>query len=73
MNSEVTKKIKLQKNAAILLIIVPLFMLLSYIGKSDFDQYGINNYAICGALIVLIICGGIGLNNSLRKQGELKN
>jgi hypothetical protein len=30
MNSEVTKKMKSQKNAAILLIIAPLFMLLSY-------------------------------------------
>lgn len=71
MNNEISKKIKSQKNAAILLIIVPMIMLISYLGKSDFEEYRINNYIICGGLIVLIICGGIGLNNSFRKQREL--
>jgi hypothetical protein len=73
MNNEKTKKIKSQKNVAILLIIVPIIILISYIGKTDFDKYGMNNYVLCGALIVLIICGGIGLKNSLRKERELSN
>ncbi|EPR72223.1 hypothetical protein ADIWIN_2723 [Winogradskyella psychrotolerans RS-3] len=67
MNNEVNK-VKSQKNAAILLIIVPLIILTSYLGKTDFDKYGVNNYIISGALIVLIIIGSIGLKNSLRKQ-----
>tara|TARA_R110001606_G_C15096920_1_gene619236 strand:- start:208 stop:429 length:222 start_codon:yes stop_codon:yes gene_type:complete len=73
MNNEISKKIKSQKNAAILLIFVPMIMLISYIGKTDFEEYGINNYGICASLIILMICGGIGLKNSLRKQRELKN
>jgi len=70
MNDKEAKKIKSQKNAAILLIVVSIIMLISYMGKTDFDKYGLNNYIICGALIVLIICGSIGLKNSLRKQKE---
>ena len=73
MNNEKSKKIKSQKNAAILLIIVPIIILISYLGKMDFDKYGMNNYVICGALVVLMICGGIGLKNSLRKQKEFNN
>jgi hypothetical protein len=73
MYNEKKKKIKSQKNAAILLIIVPIIILTSYIGKADFDKYRINNYLICGALIVLIICGAIGLKNSIRKERELNN
>ncbi|REE08325.1 hypothetical protein DFQ09_1073 [Winogradskyella pacifica] len=69
MNSEV-KKVKAQKNAAILLIIGPLILLISYLGKTDFDKFGVNNYMISGAFIVLIIIGSIGLKNSLRKQKE---
>ncbi len=71
MIEEKSRKIKSQKNAAILLIFGPLILLISYIGKADFDKYGINNYVICGCLFVLMICGGIGLKNSLRKQKEL--
>jgi hypothetical protein len=73
MDSEVSKKIKSQKNAAIFLIFGPMIMLISYLGKSNFNEYGINNYGICGGLLVLMICGGIGLRNSLRKQREFKN
>jgi hypothetical protein len=73
MYNEKKKKIKSQKNAAILLIIVPILILISYIGKTDFDKYGMNNYFIFGALIVLIICGAIGLKNSIRKERELNN
>ena len=71
MNDEKIKNIKSQKNAALLLIFGPLILLISYIGKTDFDKYGINNYVICLSLFVLIICGGISLKNSLRKQKEL--
>ena len=71
MNDKKIKNIKSQKNAALLLIFGPLILLISYIGKTDFDKYGINNYVICLSLFVLIICGGIGLKNSLRKQKEL--
>ncbi|WP_179334122.1 hypothetical protein [Winogradskyella costae] len=71
MTKEVNK-VKSQKNAAILLIIVPLILLISYLGKTDFDAYGLNNYIISGALIVLIIIGSIGLKNSLRKQKKQK-
>ena len=71
MNSEKSKKIKSQKNSAILMIIVPLIILITYMGKTDLDKYGINNYVICGALLVIITLGIIGLNNSLRKQKEM--
>lgn len=67
MNKERRKKIKSQKNAAVLLIIVPLIILISYISKSDFQEHGINNYIICGGLLVLIICGLVGFSNSLKK------
>ncbi len=72
MNEPKSKKIKSQKNAAILLIILPIILLISYIDNTDFDKYRLNNYVICGALIVLVICGGIGLKNSLHKERELK-
>lgn len=65
------KKIKSQKNSAILLIIVPIIILITYIRKTDLDKYGVNNYVICGALLVLITIWIIGLNNSLRKLKEL--
>jgi hypothetical protein len=70
MTEKEIKKIKSQKNAAILLIIAPIIMLISYLGEPDFNEYGLNNYIICGALVVLIICGSVGLKNSLRKQKE---
>ncbi len=73
MNSDKRKKIKSQKNAAIFLIIVPMIILISYLAKTDFDKYEMNNYVACGALLVLMICGGIGLKNSLRKEKELNN
>ena len=63
-------KVKIQKNAAILLIAFPLILLISYLGKNDFDKYGLNDYISIGSLIVLIICGGISLKNSLRKNKE---
>jgi len=43
MIGEKSRKIKSQKNAAILLIFGPLVLLIPYIGKADFDKYGINN------------------------------
>ncbi|HRE78101.1 MAG TPA: hypothetical protein PLL09_09795 [Flavobacterium sp.] len=73
MDYEKRRKIKSQKNAAILLIIVPFIIIIRYISKNDFDKYGVNNYIICSALFVLMICGGIGLKNSLSKQRELDN
>jgi hypothetical protein len=73
MHKDMSKKIKSQKNAALFLIFVPMIILISYIGKSDFDTYGVNNYVICGALLILMFCGGVSLNNSLRKQRELKD
>ena len=39
--------------------------------QNAINKYGINNYVICLSLFVLIICGGISLKNSLRKQKEL--
>lgn len=73
MNNELRKKIKSQKNAGLALIFVPMVILISYVGKSNFNEYGINNYLISGALFFLMICGGIGLRNSLRKEKELNN
>ncbi|QNK78215.1 MULTISPECIES: hypothetical protein [Winogradskyella] len=71
MTEKEIKKIKSQKNAAIILIIVPIIMLISYLGKTNFNEYGLNNYIICGALVVLMICGAVGLKNSLRKQKNI--
>jgi hypothetical protein len=74
MKIEKGERIKSQKNAAILLIIVPMIILISFLfGKADLVKYGIANYTICGGLIVLMICGGVGLKNSLKKQRDLKN
>jgi len=72
MNKEI-KKIKSQKNAAIFLIIVPIFTSLIYLMRNNFEVNGQNNNIIGGSLIVLIICGSVGLNNSLRKEKELGN
>ncbi|NER16730.1 hypothetical protein [Spongiivirga citrea] len=66
------KKIKMQKNAAIILIIVPLLKIISYLLKNDFEIGGRNYYIIGGSLIVLMICGSVGLRNSLRKEKALK-
>jgi hypothetical protein len=70
-NVEIKKKIKSQKNAAIILIIGPMIVLLTYFRKNDFEIKNLNNFIIVCSLIVLIICGGIGLKNSLRKEKEL--
>ncbi len=70
-NVEIKKKIKSQKNAAIILIIGPMIVLLTYFRKNDFEIKSLNNCIIVFSLIVLIICGGIGLKNSLRKEKEL--
>jgi len=70
MNEKEIKKIKSQKNAAILLIVASILGLIFYLAKTNFNEYGINNYIICGALLVLMILGAIGLKNSLRKQKE---
>ena len=72
MNKEI-KKIKSQKNAAIFLIIVPIITSLIYLMRNNFEVNGQNNNIIGGSLIVLIICGSVGLNNSLRKEKELGN
>lgn len=73
MNNEKSRKIKSQKNVALLLIVGPIIILISYTQKTDFDKYGMNNYIICGALFVLMVCGLIGLKNSLRKEKEINN
>ena len=70
-NVEIKKKIKSQKNAAIILIIGPLLILLNYFRKNNYEIKHLNNYILICSLIVLIICGGIGLKNSLRKEKEL--
>lgn len=70
MDNKEVEKIKTQKNAAILLIVGSMIILISYLGKTDFDTNRNNNYVICGALLVLIICGSLGLRNSLHKQKE---
>ena len=70
-NVEIKKKIKSQKNAAIILIIGPLLILLNYFRKNNYEIKQLNNYILICSLIVLIICGGIGLKNSLRKEKEL--
>ena len=63
-------KLKGPKNAAILLIIVPFIILISYLSKPDFGKNGINNYLSCGALLALLFIGVIGLRNSLNKEKE---
>ena len=65
MNNKKSQKVVFQKNAAILLTVVPCIKLISCIKYNGYEKYGMNNYIICGALIVLMICGIIGLKNSL--------
>ena len=67
MNS---KKIKSQKIAAISLIIFPMFILISHLGKTDVNRNELNFYGISISLLVLIFCGISGLRNSLRKLKE---
>ncbi|MFD2891027.1 hypothetical protein ACFS5J_03255 [Flavobacterium chuncheonense] len=66
MNNRKSKKI-----AAISLIVVPCIKLISYLGDNDFEKYGMNNYIICGALFVLMLCGTIGLKNSLYQKDKI--
>ncbi len=74
MNIEKRKKISKQKNAAIFLIVGPLVYLLYFLfERADVEKYGTTNYVLCGGLITLIICGTVGLKNSLRKLRELKD
>lgn len=70
-NYEIKKKIKSQKNASLILIIGSILIFIAYFSKDDFHIRGLNNYVIVCSLIVLVICGGIGLKNSLRKEKEL--
>ena len=70
-NDEIKKKIKSQKNAAIILIFGSILFFIAYFKKDNFEIKGLNSYVIVCSLIVLIICGGIGLKNSLRKEKEL--
>ena len=72
MKTEKNRKIKSQKNAAIFLIFGSLIMLISTLRKENYAESGINDYVICGCLFVIIVCGGIGLKNSLKKEKELK-
>ncbi len=69
MDKKKLRKIKSQKNAAILLIIGPTLML---INKTNLNKFNFNEYIISTALIVLIICGLLGLRNSLRKLKKYK-
>jgi len=69
MNNEI-KKVKTQKNAAKLLIVAPLIILMWKVFKTDFYKHATLNYIICGALIVLIIIGSNLLKNILRKEKE---
>jgi uncharacterized membrane protein len=62
------KKIKSQKMAALFLIFVPLIILISFVLKTDFQENSTANYLMILALAVLMICGGIGLKNSLRRE-----
>ncbi|MGB3590299.1 MAG: hypothetical protein WBA16_01305 [Nonlabens sp.] len=61
------KKIIGQKNAALFLIAGPIIMLLAYIFKKWSADYGIYNYLICGALLVLIVVGGVGYYRSSKR------
>lgn len=69
--NETKKKIKGQKNAAIILIILPMVGLMSYFTTNNFEITNKNGYVLVGSSVVLIICGLIGLKNSLRKEKEL--
>ena len=71
-NNERKKKIKGQKNSAIILIIGTMLILASYFKNNDFEIRNRNGYILICSLIVLMICGSIGLKNSLRKEKELQ-
>lgn len=68
MDNETSKKIKSQKSAAILLILGSLFVLLFHLKSNDFVIKHNSSYALICALIVLMVCGFMGLRNSLRKE-----
>lgn len=72
-NSQIKKKIKSQKIAAIFLIFTPLLLILSFLTKNDFAINNRNGYIMIGSLVVLIIIGSIGLKNSLRKEKNFIN
>ena len=65
------RKVKSQKNAAILMIILPMIILISKVGIAKNESNNINNYIIYFCLIMLVVLGIIGLRNSLKKQKEL--
>ena len=67
------KKIKGKKVAAIFLIFFPLSLLLSNLRKSNFEIISLYDYVSAGSLTVLIICGLVGLRNSLQEQKRLNN
>ena len=71
-NNENKKKIRGQKNAAIIIIIGSMLILASYFGNNDFEIRNRNGYILICSLIILIICGLIGLKNSLRKEKEFQ-
>ena len=71
----IKRKIRSQKKAAILLIIVPLIFFLRMIFLQKNMEYENmrtvrNTYIQCGGLMVLIICGVSGL---MRSKNKLKN
>ncbi len=73
----IKRKIRSQKKAAILLIIVPLIFFLRMIFLQKNMEYENmrtlrNTYIQCGGLMVLIICGVSGLRRSNNKLKKLK-
>lgn len=72
-NIEIKRKIKSQKNAALLLIIVPAIVLLRTLIKGNFVPNTTNEYVSAGVLLVIAFCGFLGLRNSIRKEKELQN
>ena len=61
-----------QKFAATILIVGPVLIILNEFKKNDYSLLGTSNfYMLISSLAVLIICGSLGLRNSLRKEKEL--
>ena len=66
------RKIKSQKLAVALLLIGPTLIILNEFKKNDYSILGsLNFYVIIFSSIVLVICGSVGLKNSLRKEKKL--
>lgn len=69
--NEKKKKIKSQKNAAQFMIFGSVLYFLFFFKSHNYQLSNLKDYLFAASLLVLVICGFIGLKNSVKKEKEI--